>query len=124
MKIHTGIKQAESLFKQTSALGSSIGSSSAIDTSKIIKITTIRKNLDENSSHAEVLGRIRTRMGMFFIDLRYFPLRLKLLGLLQLLIVGSLLFLFFFFFFFFFFLFFSSSSWHYNPHWGLYFTAL
>ena len=77
MKIHTGIKQAESLFKQTSALGSSIGSSSAIDTSKIIKITTIRKNLDENSSHAEVLGRIRTRMGMFFYRSSLFSFEIK-----------------------------------------------
>lgn len=33
-----------------------IGSSSAISTSKIIKITAIRKNRDENGSRAEFLG--------------------------------------------------------------------
>jgi len=33
-----------------------IGSSSAISTSKIIKITAIRKNRDENGSHAEFFG--------------------------------------------------------------------
>lgn len=33
-----------------------IGSSSAISTSKIMKITAIRKNRDENGSRAEFLG--------------------------------------------------------------------
>lgn len=33
-----------------------IGSSRAISTSKIIKITAIRKNRDENGSRAEFLG--------------------------------------------------------------------
>ena len=81
MKIHNSMEQAESLFKQTSALGSSIGSSSAIATSKMIKITTIRKNQDENSSHAEDFGSNPHSNGDFFLDLLYFPLRLKLLGI-------------------------------------------
>jgi len=46
------------------------------------------KNL-ENGSLAEFFSRIRIRMGIFWSSL--FSLRLRLLGLLQLLIVGLLL---------------------------------
>jgi len=79
----------------TSALGSNIGSSSPVATSKIIKITTTGKNRDDNGNHAEVFvsNPHSLEWGCFFLDLLYFPLRLKLLGLLQLLIVGSLMFL-------------------------------
>jgi hypothetical protein len=47
-----------------------IGSSSAISTSKIMMITAIRKNRDENGSHAEFFGQIHIRMGIFFLGLR------------------------------------------------------
>ena len=46
-----------------------IGNSSEISTSKIMKITEIKKNRDEKGSSAEFLGRIRIQMGIFFLGL-------------------------------------------------------
>jgi hypothetical protein len=48
------MKQAES--PTVSALGYSIGRSTAISTSKIIKIPAIRKNSNEHDSHTEDFG--------------------------------------------------------------------
>jgi hypothetical protein len=47
-----------------------VGSSSVISTTKIMKITAIMKNRDENGSRAEFLGRIHIQMGIFFLGLR------------------------------------------------------
>jgi len=46
-----------------------IVNSSAIFTSKIIKITAIKKDRDENGRRAEFWGRNHTRMGIFFLGL-------------------------------------------------------
>ena len=47
------------------------------------------KHHDENGSRSELyLGQICIRMGVFFLHLHYFALRLKLLSLFWLLIVG------------------------------------
>ena len=43
-----------------------IGNSSAISTSKIVKIAAIKKNRDEKCSRAEILGQIHIRMETFF----------------------------------------------------------
>lgn len=54
-----------------------IGSSSAISTSKIMKITAIRKNRDENGSRAEFFGSnphsngdLFSRSSLFFLEIR------------------------------------------------------
>jgi hypothetical protein len=47
-----------------------IGNNSAISTSKIMKITVIRRNRDENSSRSEILGRTHIQMEIFFLGLR------------------------------------------------------
>jgi hypothetical protein len=64
-----------------------IGSNSAISTSKIMKITAIRKNRDENGSRAEFLGSNPHSKGDLFSRSSLFFLRLKWLGILLLLIV-------------------------------------
>jgi hypothetical protein len=46
-----------------------IGNSSVISTSKIMKITAIKKSRDEKSSRAEFSGSIRIRMGIFLLGL-------------------------------------------------------
>jgi hypothetical protein len=47
-----------------------IGKSSAISTSKIMKITAIKKNRDEKGSRAEFfLVQIYIRMKIFFLEL-------------------------------------------------------
>jgi len=70
------------------------GSSNVISKSKIMKVTEVMKTYDENGSRSELyLGQICVLMGIFFLRLHYFALRLGLLRLLRLLILGSLLFL-------------------------------
>jgi hypothetical protein len=65
------------------------GSSSAISKSKIMKVTVVMKNHDEYGSRSGLyLGQICIRMGIFFLRLHCFALRLGLLRLLPLLIVG------------------------------------
>ena len=47
-----------------------VSNSSAISTSKIMKITAVRKNRDEKGNRAEFFGgRIHIRMGIFFLGL-------------------------------------------------------
>jgi len=59
-----------------------IGNRSAISTSKIMKITAIKKDSDEKGSRAEFLwGQIHIRMVIFFLDLRLSSFRLMLLVL-------------------------------------------
>jgi hypothetical protein len=46
-----------------------IGSSRAISTSKIIKITAMKYNRDENGNRAEIWGQIHVRMGISFLGI-------------------------------------------------------
>ena len=49
------------------------GSGSPISKSKIMKVTVVIKNHDENGSRPELyLGQICIRMGIFFLRLYYF----------------------------------------------------
>jgi hypothetical protein len=57
------------------------GSSSATSKSKIMKVIVVMKNHDENGSRYELyLGQICILMGIFFLRLHYFALRLALVG--------------------------------------------
>jgi hypothetical protein len=55
------------MFDVNILIGIGSSSSNSISTSKIIKITAIRKNRDENGSRAEFLGQTRIRMGIYFL---------------------------------------------------------
>jgi hypothetical protein len=73
------------MFDVSTVIG--IGNNSASSSSKIMKVTVIRKNRDENGSRGEFFlvrgggGRIRIQMGNFFLGLLLFSLRSGLLGL-------------------------------------------
>jgi hypothetical protein len=68
------------MFDVSIAIG--VGNSSAVSASKMMKITAIRKNRDENGSRAEFFGSNPHSNGnFFFFGLRCFSLILGLLKL-------------------------------------------